>query len=348
MYKVAILRDDQPDNSEKWEIACNKFEVDFISVNMLRSDWYESIKSFAPDFCVCRPPGDLSVNKDIFDRKLYYLEKYDGLPCYPGYHEITIYENKAALAWFLKTNDIPHPETFVTADETEALDVINNLQYPVFAKTLIGATGSGIKKINNKEEAESYVNKAFSTGIKRRYGPNRKTGNPGTWFKKALISPQYLIKKLKIYHRNRSEVQKNVVLFQEYIEHDHEWRIARTGESWFGYKKLKVDEMASGAKKFEYGAVPEELLTFTNELCKKHNFQFMAIDVFYDGKTILVNELQTIFGHKSEAICYVDGKPGRYLNKNGKWLFEEGNFNTNESFDLRLQTAINLYQQSYL
>jgi hypothetical protein len=40
----------------------------------------------------------------------------------------------------------------------------------------------------------------------------------------------------------------------------------------------------------------------------------------------------------------IDGKPGRYINKSGKWIFEEGDFNTNESYDLRLQAALDLLQ----
>jgi hypothetical protein len=37
---------------------------------------------------------------------------------------------------------------------------------------------------------------------------------------------------------------------------------------------------------------------------------------------------------------------GRYLFENGTWKFEDGDFNTNESYDLRLQSALELYQKS--
>lgn len=346
--RAAILRDDRPDNSKKWELACEKLGLDYLPINMLRSNSLHVLEDFQPDFCLCRPPGDLSANKEIFDKKLYMIEKERGVPCFPGYHETLIYENKAALAWFLEVNDIPHPVIFVSADKQEAYEFADNSEYPFFAKTLIGAAGSGVKRINSQTEAMDYIDKAFSTGIKRRYGPNRKTGSPATWLKKAIQSPSYLMKKLKLYSRSRGEVQKNIVVFQQYVEHEFEWRIVRIGESWFGYKKLKIDDMASGAKQFEYGTVPEKLLTFTRNLCDTHNFQFMAADLFYDGDQVLVNELQTIFGHKSEAITYVNGKPGRYLWKDENWIFEEGMFNGNESYDLRLKTAIDLYKKDKL
>jgi hypothetical protein len=75
----------------------------------------------------------------------------------------------------------------------------------------------------------------------------------------------------------------------------------------------------------------------------------MAVDLFEDGSGgYVVNELQTIFGHVQDHIMEVDGKPGRYIHQNNQWVFEPGDFNTNESFDLRLKTAIELYEENRL
>jgi len=96
---------------------------------------------------------------------------------------------------------------------------------------------------------------------------------------------------------------------------------------------------------FDYGPPPPELLDFTRALCKTHRFNFMSVDIFHNDSGIFVNELQTIFGHKNSYICMVDGNPGRYKFVNNQWVFEPGDFNTNESFDLRLETAIELYEK---
>ncbi len=40
-----------------------------------------------------------------------------------------------------------------------------------------------------------------------------------------------------------------------------------------------------------------------------------------------------------------DGKIGRYIFENDQWHFEPGDFNTNESYDLRLESAIALYER---
>jgi len=345
--KVAILRDSNPESSNKWEKACKNHGVDFTAVNMLRNDWLDKIKDFNPNFCVSRPPGVIQQEKTVFDQKLYFLEKHTKYKVFPSFNETVIYENKASLAYFLNINRIPHPKTFVSYSKQESIDFVEKTKYPIVAKTLIGATGSGVKVIKSIGQAKKYVNQAFGNGLKRRYGPNRKTGSPTKWLNKALKSPSYLVKKLREYSARGKDVQKGVVLFQEYIEHNYEWRCVRIGESYFAYKKLKVGEMASGSKQFEYGAPPVELLDFTKNLCERFNFNFMAIDLFNNSKGILVNELQTIFGHKNPYICKVDGKPGRYVHKNSQWFFDPDDFNTNESYDLRLETAIKLYKYQH-
>lgn len=343
--RVAILRDNKPDSSLKWEIACQNRSIDYIVIDMLQYDWLFKLEKYKPNLCVSRPPGDLQQSKLVFDQKLFFIEKYTTFPVFPGYHETVIYENKATLAYFLEVNKIPHPKTIVSYSYREALELIEKERYPLVAKTLIGAAGSGVKIIKKKSDADSYIKKAFSAGIKRRYGPNRKTGNPKSWMMKSIHSPAYLFKKIKLYKERNHDVQKNVVLFQQYIPHDYEWRCAKIGESYFAYKKLRIGDKASGSKQFEYGAPPLELLDFTKSLCEKFNFNFMTVDLYFINGRILVNELQTIFGHKNSYICKVDGNPGRYIYKNNQWIFEEGEFNTNESYDLRLKTAIEIYKK---
>ena len=344
--KVAILRNNNPESSINWEIACKNKGLAYTSINMLRADWLEKIWEFNPDFCVSRPPGDNQQNKKVFDDKLFFLENHTKYKIYPSFSETYIYENKASLAYFLKVNKIPHPKTFVSYSHQEADEFAAKTSYPLVAKTLIGAAGAGIKFLKSHAEASDYIKRAFTVGIKRRFGPNRKTGSAIRWLTKAIQSPTYFFKKLKEYKQRDLDIQKGVVLFQEYIEHDFEWRCVKIGDSFFAYKKMKIGQQASGVKKFEYGHPPEELLDFTRNLCHKFGFNFMALDIFHCNHGISVNELQTIFGHKNPYICKVDGKPGRYLCKSNKWIFEEGEFNTNESYDLRLDTAIELYEKN--
>lgn len=343
--KIAVLRDHYPESSLKWENSCRKFNIPFVTINMLRSDWLDLIKDFNPDFCVTRPPGDIFQNKRIFDEKIFFLQNFTDYSVYPGFLETYIYENKSALSWFLRANDIPHPPTFVSSDRDEANSFLEQIKFPLVAKTVIGAAGSGVRILQTKKDAEKYITKIFTEGVSRRFGPNRKVGTPLTWLKKTIQSPDYFFNKLAHYRERNADIQKGVLIFQEYIEHEYEWRCVRIGDSYFAYKKLKMGNKASGSKQFEYGPPPVELLDFTRNLCERFKFLFMAIDIFYYNKEILVNELQTIFGHKNPYICKINDKPGRYCCRDKQWIFEPGDYNTNESYDLRLGSVLEQYGQ---
>jgi len=73
-------------------------------------------------------------------------------------------------------------------------------------------------------------------------------------------------------------------------------------------------------------------------------YNSMAFDLFeVESGKFLVNELQTHFGHVQDHIMEVDGKPGRYILQQDKWVFDDGSFNTNATYDLRLRSAIGIY-----
>jgi len=87
-------------------------------------------------------------------------------------------------------------------------------------------------------------------------------------------------------------------------------------------------------------------LDFVKAISYKYHFNSMAFDLFEDGSGgYLINELQCIFGHIQEYICAKNYKPGRYKYVDERWIFEEGMFNANLSYDLRLEHALSLLKQ---
>jgi len=343
--KIAILRNEDPESSMKWQKACENLNISHTVINLTASDWLKEIQSIDFDLFLLKPPGRLSHFKALYDERLYIISKILKLNTYPTFEECIIYENKRVLSYFLEANGIPHPSTKVFYNKEEAIAFAGKAKYPLVAKTSIGGSGSGVEIIKTAQNAKKYVVKAFSKqGIKRRFGPNRVTGSPKYWLSKTLKSPSYFIKRINEYLSIYKHGERDYVIFQEYIPHDYEWRCVRIGDSYFAHRKRKLGDKASGTKGIDYVNPPESLLDFTRDLCIKHNFNCMAADIFEDGRGgYLINELQTIFGHVQAYILSVDGNPGRFrFDKNG-WLFEKGDFNTNESYDLRLKTAIDLY-----
>ena len=91
----------------------------------------------------------------------------------------------------------------------------------------------------------------------------------------------------------------------------------------------------------EYGNPPLSVLHFVKKLTDRSGFYSQAVDLFepQEGQ-YLVNEMQCIFGQSDPYQMLVDKCPGRYVFKENKWRFEKGDFNTNQSYDLRLQFII--------
>jgi glutathione synthase/RimK-type ligase-like ATP-grasp enzyme len=247
----------------------------------------------------------------------------------------------------LNSQSLPCPKTDIFYYEDEAVRFIEKSPFPIVAKFNIGASGKGVKIIRQEIEAKNYIEQAFSDqGVRQSWGPNLRMGSFGKRILNIIKRPQELKNRLRVYSRAYQETQKKFVIFQEYIPHDFEWRVVRIGDSYFGHQKVKLGDKASGSKGIKYVVPSEELLFFVKNLCEKYKFNSMAVDLFEANNKYLINELQCIFGHVQKFICENNGKPGRFRYQKSKWVFEEGMFNTNLSYDLRLEDALKLLEKS--
>ena len=348
--EFVILRNEVDNDHDLWARACENHENDlnYRIVNLTANNWLEEIFESKVDYLLAKPSGLSSPFKQIYDERVYILNRVLGLPVFPSLDEILIYENKRFLSGWLAANQIPHPFTRVFYFKTEAIDFISSCVFPIVAKTNIGASGSGIKILKNRSKALQYINRSFDgRGAPRRWGPNfEKWGiiKRGTHY---IFHPFDIKKKFKTYRTRKQDDQKGFVLFQEYIPHDFEWRIVRIGDSFFAHKKLKLRDKASGSLLKEYDNPPLAILDFLKKITDKHQFYSQAIDIFEShDRGYLVNEMQCIFGQSDPYQMLVNGKPGRYVNKKRQWIFEKGNFNTNNSFDLRLEHVIALLNKN--
>ncbi len=351
-YKFTILNNAADEDHLHWVKACENvgssegLKIDYKIIDITRSRWLEEIINDDAHCILTRPPANLGYLKQLYDERLYILHKVMGKNIYPTYEEILVYENKRVLAYWLQANQIAHPRTSIFYNKEEALEFIQKSAYPIVAKTAIGASGSGVKILATSEEAAGYIGQAFSSkGISRKWGPNLRRGDIAKRLFKRLINIPGFIRYMNKKREDAvSDPQKYYVLFQEYIQCDYEWRCVRVGDSFFGHKKLaRVGEIKSGTSKVSWDPPSEELLDFVKHVTDKRGFQSQSVDLFV-GKDgfYLVNELQAFWGSKNPHQMIVDEKPGRYVQKEGRWVFEEGEFNLNNSYDLRLKHVIDL------
>jgi len=345
--KAVILRNELEDDHNLWVKACEEYNnyIEYRIINLTSSDWLDEIQRAPCDILLAKPGGLTARFKQLYDERIYVLAYILGYKIFPSPLEIFIYENKRFLSYWMKANKIPQPVTYVFYNPQEAQKYSEICKYPFIAKTNIGASGSGVRIIKNKTEAQKYIENTFAgKGSPQRTGPNFCRGGILKRGLHYINHTKDIIKKLDIYQIRASNLQKGFLIFQEYIHHDFEWRVIRIGDSFFAHKKLKIGEKSSGSLLKSYDNPPLELLNFVKEITDRHGFFSQAIDIFETENGYLVNEMQCIFGQSDPYQMLVNGKPGRYRFINGQWVFEEGNFNKNESYNLRVEHVLRLFQ----
>jgi glutathione synthase/RimK-type ligase-like ATP-grasp enzyme len=342
----AILKNDDGESYTNWAKACEIKGVKYDIISMFSDDWLDLILAKNYDFYLACPPGSRTSIKEMYDEKIYILNKVLLKSVYPNFDEISLHENKKYLAWWLKAQRLPSQETHVFYSSEEAKRFVKNCKLPQVGKKNIGSSGKGVLFFRNKQKLIKYVNKAFKQGVKQYSGPNMAMGNFANRFKRILKNPSLISKRLNVYKKNASDIQKDYVILQEYIEHTFEWRIVKIGKFYFGHKKIKQGDKASGSKGIDYTLPSEQLLDFVRIICNKFEFNSMAIDIFETKSgEYLINEMQCIFGHVQDFICAKNETPGAFV-FNNSWEFIEGNFNSNLSYNLRLDVIIEMTEQS--
>ena len=346
-----ILANEQANSHKRWEDSCKTANVGYKVVDFTKNDWLEDVLRYEFTCYLTIPSGSISYFKTLYDERLYILHYVLRKKIYPTYDEILIYENKKVLSYWLKANKIPHPQTWVFYRKDEARAFAQKCNLPIVGKSSIGASGSGVHIIKSYSELNSYIDKIFSDkGVLREVGPNFRKGNKVNRFVNVVQHPAAYLKKISArYKAAIIDPQRWYAIFQEYIKCDYEWRAVRIGDSYFAHKKLGVGGKFSGSTKVGWDGPSEDLLAFVKDVCDKHNFYCQAVDIFEPRKgQFLVNEMQTVFGSENPHQMILDGKPGRYVLKDSKWVFEGGTFNTNNSYDLRLQHVLELLRKNCL
>lgn len=342
--KLAILRNEVPEDHVLWEKACREREdmVDWRVIDLTRADWLDQLRSWPCDGYLASPPGWTTPFKILYDERIRVLSGIGAPFIFPAPGEIDLYENKKYLAYWLEANQVPHPKTRVFYFEQEALAFARQARLPQVGKTNLGAGGSGVVVLHTQETLEHYIRQLFSgEGVAPSSGPKwRRKGFWGRALRK-LAHPRGALARIREYQHQARELQKDYVLLQEFIPHEFEWRVVRIGDSFFAHKKLVSGEKASGSLLKGYENPPLSLLDFVRTLTDRHRFYSQAVDIFEtpDGQ-YLVNEMQCIFGQSDPYQMLVDGQAGRYRYVEEAWVFEAGDFNGLECFRLRLEHVL--------
>jgi hypothetical protein len=324
--KLGILESTDP-SSRNYVRACEELGQPHAVIPFMAPDWLERLQESDCDGFLARPPCDYPERKAVYDERLYVVAEILRKPVYPALHEMLFYENKRLQTHVKELFGIPSPATWVFTDKREAAEFLRTAPYPLVSKNNIGSAGSGITILKTPGQARRHLHAVFGLGLENL--------SFGKVYAKAYMGiPVPLL----------GSVQRNYVTLQQWHDIKWEWRLIRIGNSYFGRQKLKGDNgLASGSKIEGWAAPPRHLLDLLRDTCDRLKFHSMALDVFETvDDRFLVNEMQAVFGCRHPAQLYVDGKPGRYVWRDGDFVFEEGFFNRLASYPLRVEHFVEL------
>lgn len=310
--------------------SCKELGVNYKVVDIFSADWIENVKSaddcdgfFCPSNCISQEL------KTIQDERYYFVSQIMKRPIYPDFTGLYIHESKRNMAAWLEIHGYPHAKTRVFTERNEALDYLENCQYPLVTKSNVGAGASKVVVVRNEAQAKRMAKKCLSNSR----------------FKFLLTGLAYKMK----FHRwyipplpDRRNRQKDYFIVQDYVKDVlHEWRILKIGDSYFGHQKLMKDGFASGSGMVGWVDPPRYLFDMVRELCEKGNFHCMDVDIFETkDRNFFINELQAFFGSYLDYQMSVNGRHGRYVWNGKEYLFEEGDFNIYGSTKLKLDDFV--------
>lgn len=310
--------------------ACEYLGVKYAVVDLLSPDWLSLVQKSDCDGFLCRPPSKFEERNRLFDERLYFIHKLLHKPIYPGYLELLIYENKRFTSYWLDLNNFPCPETKVYYRKEDFLKFLKTATLPFVIKLNTGSSAKGVKIVKRKMTAKIIADLTFSVG-NDKLAPGYTPQKSGKLFKFPALGT----------------IQKHHLIVQEYKNIKWEWRMIKIHDSYFGHKKLKQGEFASGTRLKGWGRPPDELLFLTKKICETGNFYSMNIDFFEtESGEFLVNELQALFAQSTEHLMYVDGKPGRFVFDKEKFVFDPGDFNQYKSYLLRVKHFIDILKHN--
>ncbi len=306
--------------------SCKDLNIEYEVIDILNPDWVKLIEDSGCDAFLCRPPDKIQEQKNIYDEKIYFLNKFMKKPIYPSFNELYIYENKRNMANFLQINKLPHPKTYIFGRKDDSLNFLENSKYPLVFKTNIGNASQGVIIVKNLKQAKKIVNSVF-----------------GRFHEFFALGKLFWTKHKNIPVPMLWSIQKNYLLIQDYCDIKWEWRIIKIGNTFAGHQKLLNGEFASGSDMVGWIDPPKELLEMVRLLSIKHNFHSLAVDIFEtsDGD-YLINEIQSLFGSYLLYQMKIDNKRGVYHYESGEYIFVEGEFHQNASNDLRVKHCIEL------
>ena len=141
--------------------ACKELGVDYEVVDILAANWIENVRKSDCDGFFCSSNCTSQEKKTIQDERYYFVSQIMKRPIYPDFTGLYIHESKRNMAAWLEYYGFPHAQTMVFTDKEEALNYLDNCEYPIVVKANVGSAASKVLIVKSKSKAKRIAKKCF-------------------------------------------------------------------------------------------------------------------------------------------------------------------------------------------
>jgi hypothetical protein len=261
----------------------------------------------------------------LFARQLTLSLEKTGKKVFPNVNTAWHHDDKVGQKYLLECINAPLVKSYVFYSKKEAEVWLNTTSLPKVFKLRGGAGSTNVKLAKTRQQAQSFINKAFGRGflqinswdrLKDRFWVLRRDRNiEAIMFLLKGIARLVIPTELE----RLSQREKGYVYFQDFLpDNDHDTRLVVIGNRCFGVRRYtrKNDFRASGSgiKAYEKELFDLRCIKIAFETTKKLGAQSAAYDFIWDGQIPKIVEISYCFITGS----FYDDCPG-YWDSNLEW-----------------------------
>ena len=287
----------------RWIEYCKKNNIDYKIVNVYDSDIVEQVAD-----CDAFMWHHHHANyKDVlFAKQLLFSLQSAGKVVFPDFNTGWHFDDKVGQKYLLESIGAPLVPSYVFYTKKEALEWIEQTDFPKVFKLRGGAGSQNVKLAHTAAEAKRFARKSFGKGfpqyskidnLKERF---RKWRLGKTDFKDVLKGVVRFFDVPAFAKMHAPE--KGYVYFQDFIPNNNfDTRIVVIGGEYAVAEKRfirKGDFRASGSGVFSYESIDLNAVKIAFEIAEKLSTQSVAFDFIYDNGNPLIVEISYCFGTK--------------------------------------------------
>ncbi len=246
--------------------------------------------------------------KDVlFARQLLFSLELSGKKVFPNFKTCWHFDDKVGQKYLLESFELPLIPSNVAYSKADALNLIENHEFPIVFKLRGGAGSYNVSLIKTKSKAKSIINKSFGKGF-RQFNPLNdinynlkklmKDGLSLHRIKNLLKSTAHLLIPYKIEQTLGNE--RGYFYFQTFIPNcTFDYRVQFIGDISYAMKRYvrKGDFRASGGGNIDYDGskIPMEVIKLAKRVKETLNMQTLAIDILPFGNEFVIAEVSFAF-----------------------------------------------------